>query len=63
MEIIDADAHVVESDRTWDFLNEADKQFAPRVMVFKDRDGASASQRSVLEDRRPGFRQRTKHRP
>lgn len=41
MKIIDADAHVVESERTWDFLDETDRQFAPQVMVFKDRgDGA-----------------------
>lgn len=39
MAIIDADAHVVESERTWDFLDEAERQFAPRVMVFKDLGG------------------------
>ena len=39
MAIIDADAHVVESERTWDFLDEAERQFAPRVMVFKDYGG------------------------
>ena len=39
MAIIDADAHVVESERTWDFLDEAERQFAPRVMVFKDQGG------------------------
>jgi hypothetical protein len=49
MEIIDADAHVVESERTWEFLDEADRQFAPQVMVFKDRGGAGASQRSSDE--------------
>ena len=49
MKIIDADAHVVESERTWEFLDEADRQFAPRVMVFKDRGGASTSQRDSDE--------------
>ena len=39
MAIIDADAHVVESERTWDFIDEAERQFAPRVMVFKDHGG------------------------
>src|ERR687891_419610 len=43
MKIIDADAHVVESERTWDFLDEADRPFAPRVVVFKDRSGPGSS--------------------
>jgi len=34
MRVIDADAHVVESERTWEFLDEAG--LAPRVMVLKD---------------------------
>jgi predicted TIM-barrel fold metal-dependent hydrolase len=46
MPIIDADAHVVESERTWDFLGEAEKSFAPRVMVFKDRVGDGPSHRA-----------------
>jgi hypothetical protein len=39
MAIIDADAHVVESERTWDFIDEANRPLAPRVMIFKDRGG------------------------
>lgn len=36
MAIIDADAHVVESERTWDYLDESERELAPRVMVYKD---------------------------
>jgi len=46
MRVIDADAHVVESERTWEFLDEADKGFAPRVMVFKDHYQESPAPRS-----------------
>ena len=33
MAVIDADAHVIETDRTWEYLEEADQQFKP-VTVF-----------------------------
>jgi len=33
MRVIDADAHVVESERTWEFLDEAG--LAPRVWCSK----------------------------
>jgi predicted TIM-barrel fold metal-dependent hydrolase len=36
MAVIDADAHVVEWERTWEYMDEAERAFAPRVMVFKD---------------------------
>jgi hypothetical protein len=36
MAVIDADAHVVEWERTWEYMNEGERAFAPRVMVFKD---------------------------
>ncbi|HTM10152.1 MAG TPA: amidohydrolase family protein [Verrucomicrobiae bacterium] len=36
MAVIDADAHVVEWERTWDYMNEGEREFAPHVMVFKD---------------------------
>jgi predicted TIM-barrel fold metal-dependent hydrolase len=32
MPVIDADAHVVESDRTWDFMDQSDMQFRPTLM-------------------------------
>jgi predicted TIM-barrel fold metal-dependent hydrolase len=36
MAVIDADAHVVEWERTWEYMDESERAFAPRVMVFKD---------------------------
>jgi hypothetical protein len=33
MAVIDADAHVVE----WEYMDEIDRAFAPRVMVYNDR--------------------------
>ncbi len=29
--IIDADAHVIETDRTWDYLDSSDRKFRPRL--------------------------------
>jgi len=34
--IIDADAHVIETDRTWDFLAESDCKFRPSAVVARD---------------------------
>lgn len=31
--VIDADAHVIETERTWQFLDEADRRFAPDLVV------------------------------
>ena len=36
MAVIDADAHVIEWERTWEYMGEGERAFAPRVMVFKD---------------------------
>ena len=36
MTVIDADAHVHESDRTWDYFLESDRQYKP--MVFRPED-------------------------
>jgi len=36
MPVIDADAHVVEWERTWEYMDESESSFAPQVMVFKD---------------------------
>src|SRR5437879_4125748 len=36
MAVIDADAHVVEWERTWDYMDESERGLRPRVMVFKD---------------------------
>ena len=32
MAIIDSDAHVVESDRTWDFMDKSDVRWRPRLV-------------------------------
>src|SRR5712692_1399797 len=32
MTTIDSDAHVVESDRTWDYMDPADRQYRPQVV-------------------------------
>jgi len=29
--IIDADAHVVETEQTWDYLDPSDKKFRPQL--------------------------------
>jgi predicted TIM-barrel fold metal-dependent hydrolase len=36
MPVIDADAHVVESDRTWDYMDQSDMQFRPTLMGSAD---------------------------
>ena len=36
MAVIDADAHVVETERTWDFMDEAERGFKPVTLVAKD---------------------------
>ena len=32
MATIDSDAHVVESDHTWDYLDPADAEYRPRIV-------------------------------
>jgi predicted TIM-barrel fold metal-dependent hydrolase len=36
MSAIDADAHVLESDRTWDYMPESEREFRPRVVATPD---------------------------
>ena len=36
MAVIDADAHVVESERTWEFMLEEDQAYKPAVLVAKE---------------------------
>jgi hypothetical protein len=59
MAVIDADAHVIEWERTWEYMDDSDKAFAPRVMVFKDQaqrsSGRSASEYWMIA---VGFSQR-----
>ena len=45
MAVIDADAHVVEWEKTWDYLEEGEEIFRPRVMVFKDQQREPSPQR------------------
>src|ERR1700745_4079682 len=33
MSVIDADAHVIETERTWSFMLEQDSRFAPELLV------------------------------
>jgi hypothetical protein len=35
MAVIDADAHVVETERTWEYMEEAEGPFKPEVVVPK----------------------------
>ncbi len=51
--IIDADAHVVETERTWDYLDEADRKYRPRLYSTPD---DPMRQYWVLEDKIAGFR-------
>jgi predicted TIM-barrel fold metal-dependent hydrolase len=36
LQTIDADAHVLETDRTWDYLDSSEQQFRPTTLVNKD---------------------------
>ena len=45
--IIDADAHVIETERTWDYLEPSDRKFRPRLYSTPD-----DPQPAVLGDRR-----------
>lgn len=36
MAIIDADAHVIETEQTWEFMLEEERRFAPEVLISKN---------------------------
>src|SRR5579859_4525053 len=36
MTMIDADAHVIESDRTWEFMDEEHLQYKPQALINPD---------------------------
>jgi len=38
MPVIDADAHVIENESTWDYMLESERQFRPRIVGPKDPD-------------------------
>ena len=48
MAVIDADAHVVEWERTWEYMDESEMAFRPRVMVFKDAAQKPSGQRAII---------------
>ena len=52
-QIIDADAHVIETERTWDYLDESDRKYQPRLYSTPN---DSMRQYWVLEDKIAGFR-------
>ena len=41
MAIIDSDAHVLETDRTWDYMGESDQQFRPKRVVQVSPEGGA----------------------
>ncbi|HWO40753.1 MAG TPA: amidohydrolase family protein [Candidatus Eisenbacteria bacterium] len=41
MPVIDADAHVIENESTWDYLLESERPFRPRIVGPKGPDGAA----------------------
>jgi predicted TIM-barrel fold metal-dependent hydrolase len=53
MVTIDADAHVIETERTWDYLEGDDRQYRPTLVLPKD--GAKREQ-WVIDGRPRGFR-------
>jgi predicted TIM-barrel fold metal-dependent hydrolase len=53
LRIIDADAHVIETDATWDYLEGPDRQFRPRLYSTPDN---PMQQYWVVDDNIAGFR-------
>jgi predicted TIM-barrel fold metal-dependent hydrolase len=51
--IIDADAHVIETERTWDYLEEGDKKYRPKLFSTPD---DATRQYWVIDDKIAGFR-------
>jgi len=53
--IVDADAHVVECDRTWDYLEPADRKYRPIALESPEEDGAKL-QFWLVDGKVRGFR-------
>jgi predicted TIM-barrel fold metal-dependent hydrolase len=53
--VIDADAHVVESDHTWDYLDPADRQFRPKPLESRE-DAGVKLQFWLIDGKVRGFR-------
>lgn len=49
MTLIDADAHVVECERTWEFMEESESAWVPQVMVYKNQARAAVGRRRGSE--------------
>ena len=54
MAIVDSDAHVIESERTWEFMGEDEQDFRPFVVVPKSGEanlaGGFAGRRSIVTE-------------
>src|SRR6476660_6384616 len=53
MPVIDADAHVIETERTWSFLEGDDRQFRPTLSIPK---GDSGRETWMVDGQPRGFR-------
>ena len=53
--IVDSDAHVVECDRTWDYLEGSERQFRPVPLASPEENGASL-QFWLVDGKVRGFR-------
>src|SRR5215208_2576510 len=53
MPVIDADAHVIETERTWDYLDASEEKYRPQLVGAKD---DSSRQYWVIDGKIRGFR-------
>ncbi len=60
MAIIDADAHVIETDRTWDYFDEADLRYKP-FTVTEPSDPTKQILGHRRENPRPAWEHRQGH--
>lgn len=51
--IIDADAHVIETERTWDYLDPSDRKYRPKLFTTAE---DATRQYWVIDDKIAGFR-------
>jgi len=53
LQVIDADAHVIETERTWDYLEASEQKFRPRLFSSPDEPGREYW---VIDEKIRGFR-------
>ena len=53
LDVIDADAHVIETEHTWDYLEPSERKFRPRLFASNDEPGREYW---VIDDKICGFR-------